>query len=89
MIPWTEYEYQILRDRYPDGGYRAVAEFFPLRTKQAVLRRACDLGLMSKVNRARKDRERLTWMTKEQQQECRLMRSWRGPVNKGVLRWAV
>lgn len=46
-IVWTEEELMILKDHYPNGGYRAVKALLPSRTRFAVTFKASQLGLKS------------------------------------------
>jgi hypothetical protein len=86
---WKEWEIEALKAIYPERGAKGVQSLMPHRTIGTIRRRASSLGLASGLNRMNGSCERReTYHTPENDKANRLMRAWRGPVNKGDLRWA-
>jgi hypothetical protein len=85
-VKWTQYEIDAIKRYYPKGGWQAVAPHAPLRSKDAITRMACDLGVKLEYRTAATGKFRLTFHTREQEKQSRLMQGWRYAVKPAQLR---
>ena len=97
MVTWDGEAIAILREVYPDGGWRGVQERLPGFTRQAIQKRANKLGIKSNnrfgvSQNRRKDRPLhfdidphwpVPSMGLQESLDCIRMRKWRGPVSSG------